>query len=33
MFYRENEEGKIKLVKKADVPEDIKQQLLESVGK
>lgn len=33
MYYRENEEGKIKLVKKADVPEDIKQQLLASIGK
>lgn len=33
MYYRENEEGKIKLVKKSDVPEDIKQQLLSLVGK
>lgn len=33
MYYRENEEGKIKLVKKADVPEDIKQQLLSIIGK
>lgn len=33
MFYRENADGKIKLVKKADVPEDIKQQLLASIGK
>ena len=33
MYYRENEEGKIKLVKKSDVPEDIKQQLLSSIGK
>lgn len=33
MYYRENEEGKVKLVKKADVPEDIKQQLLASIGK
>jgi hypothetical protein len=33
MYYRENEEGKIKLVKKSDVPEDIKQQLLNTIGK
>lgn len=33
MYYRENEEGKVRLVKKADVPEDIKQQLLSTVGK
>lgn len=33
MYYRENEEGKIKLVKKSDVPEDIKQQLLSLVDK
>ena len=33
MYYREGEDGKIKLVKKADVPEDIKQQLLATVGK
>lgn len=33
MYYRENEEGKVKLVKKADVPEDIKQQLLAIIGK
>lgn len=33
MYYRENEEGKVKLVKKTEVPEDIKQQLLASVGK
>ena len=33
MYYRENEEGKVRLVKKTDVPEDIKQQLLSTVGK
>lgn len=33
MYYRENEEGKIKLVKKSDVPEDIKQQLLSLIDK
>ena len=33
MYYRENEEGKVKLVSKKDVPEDIKQQLLATVGK
>lgn len=33
MYYRENEDGKVKLVSKKDVPEDIKQQLLASVGK
>ena len=33
MFYREGSDGKIKLVKKTDVPEDIKQQLLSSIGK
>lgn len=33
MYYRENEDGKVRLVKKADVPEDIKQQLLSTVGK
>lgn len=33
MYYRENEEGKVRLVSKKDVPEDIKQQLLASVGK
>lgn len=33
MFYRENEEGKVRLVSKKDVPEDIKQQLLASIGK
>lgn len=33
MYYRENEEGRVRLVKKADVPEDIKQQLLASIGK
>lgn len=33
MYYRENEDGKVKLVSKNDVPEDIKQQLLASVGK
>ena len=33
MYYRENEEGRIKLVKKSDVPEDIKQQLLSLVDK
>lgn len=33
MYYRENEEGRIKLVKKSDVPEDIKQQLLSLIGK
>ena len=33
MFYRENEEGRIKLVSKNDVPEDIKEQLLNTVGK
>lgn len=33
MYYREGEDGKIKLVKRADVPEDIKQQLLSTVGK
>lgn len=33
MFYRENEDGRRILVSKKDVPEDIKQQLLASVGK
>lgn len=33
MFYRENEDGRRVLVSKKDVPEDIKQQLLASVGK
>lgn len=33
MYYRENEEGKVRLVSKKDVPEDIKQQLLASIGK
>ena len=33
MYYREGEDGKIKLVKRSDVPEDIKQQLLHTVGK
>lgn len=33
MYYRENEDGKVRLVSKKDVPEDIKQQLLASVGK
>lgn len=33
MYYREGEDGKVRLVKKADVPEDIKQQLLSTVGK
>lgn len=33
MYYREGEDGKVKLVKKADVPEDIKQQLLSTIGK
>lgn len=33
MYYREGEDGKIKLVKRSDVPEDIKQQLLATVGK
>lgn len=33
MYYRENEEGKVRLVSKFDVPEDIKQQLLSLVGK
>ena len=33
MYYREDEDGKVKLVKRADVPEDIKQQLLATVGK
>lgn len=33
MFYRENDEGRRVLVSKKDVPEDIKQQLLASVGK
>lgn len=33
MYYRENEDGKVKLVSKKDVPEDIKQQLLASIGK
>ena len=33
MYYRENEDGKTRLVGKADVPEDIKQQLLHAVGK
>lgn len=33
MYYREGEDGKVKLVKKADVPEDIKQQLLNAIGK
>jgi len=33
MYYRENEDGRVKLVKKTEVPEDIKQQLLASVGK
>ena len=33
MYYRENEDGKVRLVSKKDVPEDIKQQLLASIGK
>lgn len=33
MYYRENEDGRVKLVSKKDVPEDIKQQLLASIGK
>lgn len=33
MFYRENEEGRMQLVSKKDVPEDLKQQLLAAVGK
>lgn len=33
MYYRENEDGRVKLVGKSDVPEDIKQQLLSLVGK
>lgn len=33
MYYRENEDGRVKLVSKKDVPEDIKQQLLSTVGK
>lgn len=33
MYYRENEDGKVRLVSKKDVPEDIKQQLLSTIGK
>ena len=33
MFYRENEDGRMQLVSKKDVPEDLKQQLLAAVGK
>lgn len=33
MYYRENDKGQLKLVSKKDVPEDIKQALLNSVGK
>ena len=33
MYYREGEDGKVKLTKQADIPEDIKQQLLHAVGK
>lgn len=33
MFYRENEDGKVRLIGKNDVPEDIKQQLLSTIGK
>lgn len=33
MYYREGENGKVRLVKKSDVPEDIKQQLLSTIGK
>lgn len=33
MYYRENDKGQLKLVSKKDVPEDVKQALLNSVGK